>query len=91
MIHPNYLTYCEEERWLNAAMDKLINEVAVNLDLGYHLDLESISDSVQNGMTKQTFNMLVCNVNNMLREQFENSGRGMSSSAILHAGSNTKH
>ena len=74
LLPPAYLTACIDKTLLCEWMEDMLETIARNIDRGYQIDIDIVSQYVQHGMTLETFNMLVLNLNKELNTQFENGG-----------------
>lgn len=74
MVPPIYITGCIDEALLSESMEAMLATVSANLDSGYRLDIDVVTQHVQDGMTFETFNLLALNLNRELSIQFEKGG-----------------
>lgn len=75
MVPPIFIAGCIDENLLQESMETMLNTVSANCEFGYRLDIDVLIRYVQDGMTLQTFNLLVLNLNRELSVRFK-SGRG---------------
>lgn len=74
MVPPIYITGCFDATLFSESMEAMLEIVSVNIDSGYRLDIDVVTQHVQDGMTLETFNLLVLNLNRELSIQFETGG-----------------
>lgn len=74
MMPPTYIAGCIDEDLLQESMEVMLNTVSANCESGYQLDIDVLIRYVQDGMTLETFNLLVLNLNRELSAQFQKGG-----------------
>lgn len=72
MTPPFYFSRCIEDDSLEESMSTMLETVSRNLESGFHLELELLINYVQEGMSLESFNQLVFNLNQELSTQYEN-------------------
>lgn len=89
MAPPIYISGCVDESLLCESMEAMLGTISSNVDAGYQINIDIVTQHVQDGMTMQTFNLLVQNLNKELGAQFgKNDG---SYSAVTNYSSPTIH
>lgn len=74
MVPPIYISGCVDESLLCESMEALLETISSNVDAGYQVNMDLITQHVQDGMTMETFNLLVQNLNKELKAQFGKNG-----------------
>lgn len=74
MMPPTYISGCIDEDILQDSMEVMLTTVSANCESGYQIDIDALIRYVQDGMTLETFNLLVLNLNSELSTQFQRGG-----------------
>lgn len=74
MVPPIYISGCKDETLLCESMEFMLETVASNIDVGYEIDIDLVTQHIQDGMTVDTFNLLAQNINNEMSNQFQKGG-----------------
>ena len=89
MVSLIYISECVDESLLFESMEVLLETLSSNVDAGYQVNIDLITQHVQDGMTMETFNLLVKNLNKELEAQFRKNGG--SYGAVTNLNSATIH
>ena len=74
MLLPIYISGCKDETLLCESMESMLETVVGNINAGYDIDIAVVTQHIQDGMTIETFNLLVQSLNKELSGQFQKSG-----------------
>lgn len=76
ILSPEFVATCQYETRLIDSMEKMLIQVQFNLEIGYYLHADHIISSIERGMTLDSFNRFVQNLNRDLARQYENIKHG---------------
>ena len=89
MVPPFYISGGDDESMLCESMEAMLETVSRNVDADYLINMDLVTQYVQDGMTMRTFNLLVQNLNKDLGAQFNK--KGGSYSAVMNYNSPIIH
>lgn len=74
MVPPIFISGCKDETLFCESMESMLETLVGNINAGYDIDIDVVTQHIQDGMTVETFNLLVQNLNKELSGQFQKSG-----------------
>lgn len=77
---------CDRNEHMSDLVYQLMDCAEKNVDLGYHIDLQHLEEIVGAGMTYDTLDMLINNLNQSIEKQYQNSllDNGMQTKQAIH-------
>jgi hypothetical protein len=70
MLIPFKFQLSDKNQHISELIFELLHSAEKNVDLGYKIDLQHLEEIVKKGMTYNTFDMLVYNLNRELLKQY---------------------